>query len=167
MATIVFKCDTCTNDKQQTSLVTSPICPTTSNTIVPPTTDNNCLSRPNPYNQCSTSVCFLGGNSPHLKKSSSTSYTNYMCESVPVSSTSTTSSSSSSSSNIIPTDTNMMTTDDDNAQPIDSEQCHLSTNDKQQYEIKTQRCLLFNKIVDLLPDNMVQPKGNLSDFVLI
>lgn len=37
----------------------------------------------------------------------------------------------------------------------------------QNYDIKTQRCLLFNKIVELLPDNMVQPKGNLSDFVLI
>lgn len=70
--------------------------------------------------------------------------------------------STSSSSSMI-TDDN----DDQKQLQIDNEQCHLSHNDKQQYEIKTQRCLLFNKIVDLLPDNMVQPKGNLSDFVLI
>lgn len=32
---------------------------------------------------------------------------------------------------------------------------------------KVQRCILFNRIVKLLPDHMVQPKGNLSDFVRI
>lgn len=32
---------------------------------------------------------------------------------------------------------------------------------------KVQRCVLFNRIVKLLPDHLVQPKGNLSDFVRI
>uniref|UniRef100_A0A1B0CC51 Muskelin N-terminal domain-containing protein n=2 Tax=Lutzomyia longipalpis TaxID=7200 RepID=A0A1B0CC51_LUTLO len=35
------------------------------------------------------------------------------------------------------------------------------------FNVKNQRYLLFNKLVKLLPENMVQPKGNLSDFVLI
>lgn len=39
--------------------------------------------------------------------------------------------------------------------------------DGHHYDTKTRRCLLYNKIVELLPDNMVQPKGNLSDFVLV
>ena len=37
----------------------------------------------------------------------------------------------------------------------------------QQFEMKNQRCLLYNKLVELMPDHMVQPKENLSDFVLI
>lgn len=39
--------------------------------------------------------------------------------------------------------------------------------DGHHYDTKTRRCMLYNKIVELLPDNMVQPKGNLSDFVLV
>ena len=33
------------------------------------------------------------------------------------------------------------------------------------YENQSQRCFLYNKIVELLPDHMVQPKSNISDFV--
>lgn len=45
----------------------------------------------------------------------------------------------------------------------------LITNktEEQQFEVKNQRCLLYNKLIELMPDNMVQPKGNLSDFVVI
>lgn len=45
----------------------------------------------------------------------------------------------------------------------------LFTNktEEQQFEVKNQRCLLYNKLIDLMPDHMVQPKGNLSDFVSI
>lgn len=32
--------------------------------------------------------------------------------------------------------------------------------------LKSQRCLLFNKLVKIFPENMVQPKWNLTDFVL-
>lgn len=35
------------------------------------------------------------------------------------------------------------------------------------YEIKSRRAYLFNKIVQLMPSNMVQPEKNLSDFVSI
>lgn len=45
--------------------------------------------------------------------------------------------------------------------------CLSSNIEGPQYDRHTQRCLLFNKIVELLPEHMVQPKGNLSDFVLI
>lgn len=45
----------------------------------------------------------------------------------------------------------------------------LFTNktEEQQFEVKNQRCLLYNKLIELMPDHMVQPKGNLSDFVII
>lgn len=45
----------------------------------------------------------------------------------------------------------------------------LFTNksEEQQFEVKNQRCLLYNKLIELMPGNMVQPKGNLSDFVII
>lgn len=45
----------------------------------------------------------------------------------------------------------------------------LFTNktEEQQFEMKNQRCLLFNKLIELMPEHMVQPKGNLSDFVII
>lgn len=45
----------------------------------------------------------------------------------------------------------------------------LFTNktEEQQLEMKNQRSLLYNKLIDLMPDHMVQPKGNLSDFVSI
>lgn len=45
----------------------------------------------------------------------------------------------------------------------------LFTNktEEQQFEVKNQRCLLYNKLIELMPDHMVQPKGNLSDFILI
>lgn len=43
----------------------------------------------------------------------------------------------------------------------------LFTNktEEQQYEMRKERCLLFNKLIELMPDNVVQPKGNLADFV--
>lgn len=37
----------------------------------------------------------------------------------------------------------------------------------QQFEIKIRRCLLFNKLVDLMPESLCQPKKNISDFVLL
>lgn len=45
----------------------------------------------------------------------------------------------------------------------------LFTNktEEQQHEMRKERCLLYDKLIDLLPDHMVQPKGNLSDFMLI
>lgn len=45
----------------------------------------------------------------------------------------------------------------------------LFTNksEEQQFEVKNQRCLLYNKLIELMPEHMVQPKGNLSDFVVI
>lgn len=45
----------------------------------------------------------------------------------------------------------------------------LFTNktEEQQYEMRKERCLLFNKLIELLPDHLVQPKGNLSDFIMI
>lgn len=45
----------------------------------------------------------------------------------------------------------------------------LFTNktEEQQYEVRKERCLLYNKLIELMPEHMVQPKGNLSDFVLI
>lgn len=42
-----------------------------------------------------------------------------------------------------------------------------SKSEEQQFEVKNQRCLLFNKLIELMPDHMVQPKGNLSDFIFI
>lgn len=33
--------------------------------------------------------------------------------------------------------------------------------------IKNKRCLLYNKLVELMPETLVQPQGNLSDFVQI
>ncbi|XP_053684609.1 muskelin isoform X1 [Sabethes cyaneus] len=35
------------------------------------------------------------------------------------------------------------------------------------FELKIRRCLLYNKLVDLLPENLCQPKKNISDFVLL
>lgn len=40
-------------------------------------------------------------------------------------------------------------------------------SEEQQFEVKNQRCLLYNKLIELMPDNMVQPKGNICDFVVI
>uniref|UniRef100_A0A182PSZ4 F5/8 type C domain-containing protein n=1 Tax=Anopheles epiroticus TaxID=199890 RepID=A0A182PSZ4_9DIPT len=37
----------------------------------------------------------------------------------------------------------------------------------QQFEMKIRRCLLFNKLVDLMPESLCQPKKNISDFVLL
>ncbi|KAJ6597980.1 Muskelin, partial [Pseudolycoriella hygida] len=48
----------------------------------------------------------------------------------------------------------------------DSDECRLN-NYEGLWDHKVKRCVLFNKIVKLLPDHMVQPKGNLSDFVRI
>lgn len=42
-----------------------------------------------------------------------------------------------------------------------------SKSEEQQFEVKNQRCLLYNKLIELMPDTMVQPKSNLSDFVVI
>lgn len=42
-----------------------------------------------------------------------------------------------------------------------------SKSEEQQFEVKNQRCLLYNKLIELMPESMVQPKGNLSDFVVI
>lgn len=42
-----------------------------------------------------------------------------------------------------------------------------SKSEEQQFEVKNQRCLLYNKLIELMPEHMVQPKGNLSDFVVI
>lgn len=43
----------------------------------------------------------------------------------------------------------------------------LFTNktEEQQYEVRKDRCTLYNKLIELMPDHMVQPKGNLADFV--
>lgn len=38
---------------------------------------------------------------------------------------------------------------------------------KMTIETRSQRCMLFNKLIELLPEKMCQPRGNLSDFVLI
>lgn len=39
---------------------------------------------------------------------------------------------------------------------------------EQQIMIKSQRCLLYNRLVELMPEQILsQPKGNLSDLVLI
>ncbi|KAJ6628992.1 Muskelin [Pseudolycoriella hygida] len=45
----------------------------------------------------------------------------------------------------------------------DSDECRLN-NYEGLWDHKVKRCVLFNKIVKLLPDHMLQPKGNLSDF---
>ncbi|XP_058054980.1 muskelin isoform X3 [Anopheles bellator] len=37
----------------------------------------------------------------------------------------------------------------------------------QQFEMKIRRCLLFNKLVDLMPEALCQPKKNISDYVLL
>lgn len=43
-----------------------------------------------------------------------------------------------------------------------------STAAEQQIMIKSQRCLLYNRLVELMPDQILcQPRGNLSDLVLI
>lgn len=42
-----------------------------------------------------------------------------------------------------------------------------SKSEEQQFEVKNQRFLLYNKLIELMPEHMVQPKGNLSDFVVI
>lgn len=42
-----------------------------------------------------------------------------------------------------------------------------SKEDLQEFEVKNRRCNLFNKLVELFPENMVQPKSNLSEFVLV
>lgn len=46
-------------------------------------------------------------------------------------------------------------------------QVKSSKEDLQEFEIKNNRCLLYNKLVEFFPENMVQPKGNLSEFVLV
>lgn len=50
---------------------------------------------------------------------------------------------------------------------ICSEKNTKITDQKTLNELKYRRCLLFNKLVEYLPDSMVQPKNNLSDFVLV
>lgn len=40
-------------------------------------------------------------------------------------------------------------------------------SDEQQYEVRKERCTLYAKLIELMPDHMVQPKGNLSDFIQI
>lgn len=42
-----------------------------------------------------------------------------------------------------------------------------SKSEEQQFEMKNQRCLLYNKLIELMPEHMVQPKKNLSDFVIL
>lgn len=42
-----------------------------------------------------------------------------------------------------------------------------SKSEEQQFEVKNQRILLYNKLIELMPERMIQPKGNLSDFVVI
>lgn len=42
-----------------------------------------------------------------------------------------------------------------------------SKSEEQQFEVKNQRCMLYNKLIELMPEHMVQPKRNLSDFVII
>jgi hypothetical protein len=37
----------------------------------------------------------------------------------------------------------------------------------QKFEIKSRRSLLFNKLIEMMPEKLGQPKGNLSDFVLV
>ncbi|XP_062544151.1 muskelin isoform X2 [Armigeres subalbatus] len=37
----------------------------------------------------------------------------------------------------------------------------------QLFELKIRRCLLYNKLVDLLPEQLCQPKKNISDFVIL
>lgn len=45
----------------------------------------------------------------------------------------------------------------------------LFTNktEEQQNEMRKERCSLFNKLIELMPDHLVQPKGNLADYILI
>lgn len=38
--------------------------------------------------------------------------------------------------------------------------------DEQLFQIKNRRYHLFNRLVEFLPENLVQPKGNLSDLIL-
>lgn len=42
-----------------------------------------------------------------------------------------------------------------------------SKSEEQQFEVKNQRFLLYNKLIELMPEQMIQPKSNLSDFVVI
>ncbi|XP_058830933.1 muskelin isoform X1 [Topomyia yanbarensis] len=43
----------------------------------------------------------------------------------------------------------------------------IGKGNDQLFELKIRRCLLYNKLVDLLPENLCQPKKNISDFVLL
>lgn len=41
------------------------------------------------------------------------------------------------------------------------------THDSREQELRRRRAFLFNKLVKLMPANMVQPERNLSDFVVM
>lgn len=41
------------------------------------------------------------------------------------------------------------------------------THDSHEHELRRRRAFLFNKLVKLMPANMVQPERNLSDFVVL
>lgn len=42
----------------------------------------------------------------------------------------------------------------------------IHRKDEHSFQIKNRRCLLFNRLVEFLPENLVQPKGNISDLIL-
>ncbi|XP_053672386.1 muskelin [Anopheles nili] len=61
-------------------------------------------------------------------------------------------------------------TSDTGATPSTSRSCGGIARNRavdQQFETKIRRCLLFNKLVDLMPEALCQPKKNISDFVLL
>lgn len=56
----------------------------------------------------------------------------------------------------------------DRAERANKEAAAGPSNAEQQIMIKSQRCLLYNRLVELMPDQILcQPKGNLSDLVVI
>uniref|UniRef100_A0AAG5D179 Muskelin N-terminal domain-containing protein n=1 Tax=Anopheles atroparvus TaxID=41427 RepID=A0AAG5D179_ANOAO len=60
------------------------------------------------------------------------------------------------------------TVDDTGATPSTSRTANpRNRTQDQQFEMKIRRCLLFNKLVDLMPEALCQPKKNISDFVLL
>lgn len=75
----------------------------------------------------------------------------------------------SSESTAKPTNNTTTTTSmEDRAERAQKEAAAGPSNAEQQIMIKSQRCLLYNRLVELMPDQILcQPKGNLSDLVVI
>lgn len=72
------------------------------------------------------------------------------------------SSSSNSSSSSLSSDCSSSQT----ARAIPSTSLMFSSRNDHSFELKIRRCLLYNKIVDLLPESLCQPKKNICDYVL-